>query len=215
MARVLAHAQKDAHLYKNFVDIKDRESLVFHKLMTDAKYESLRDKYFEGELPVLEQPRCSGPTIPIQWTPELMLNRIDSRLRRVVVKAGTNSQPAFLVMKRLEDHVVRAFAGDGMSQEEDLTDLLLAVPTFRTLTDSIHTCQFLFHPDSPTGGFHRLLLHAICQFHGLRVSSRTVDTEIGEHRQARALTVTGGISNHDTFRLVDCLVEGTCANEGA
>ena len=214
MARVLAHAQKDAHLYKNFVDVKDRDSLVFHKLMTDPRYESLRDKYLDGELPVLEQPRCSGPAIPIQWTPDLMLNRIDSRLRRVVIKAGTNSQPAFLVMKRLEDHVMRLFTGSD-APGEDLTDLLLAVPTLRTLADSVHTCQFYFHPNSPTGGFHRLLLHAICQFHGLRVSSRTVDVEIGEHRQARALTVTGGIARDDIFRLVDCLSEGISANDDA
>ena len=54
--------------------------------------------------------------------------------------------------------------------------------------------QFLFDAASPTGGFHRLLLHAVCQYHGLTAVSQMI-----EHAGCsnRALVVTGSRIRHE------------------
>ena len=58
-----------------------------------------------------------------------------------------------------------------------------------------YTVQFLFDADSSTGGFHRLLLQAICQFHGLNTVSRNLhDAPLLDGTicsQARVLMATG------------------------
>lgn len=67
--------------------------------------------------------------------------------------------------------------------------------------------EFLFDADSSTGGFHRLLLHGVCQFHGLRAtSSTTTATEGDGGRNARVLSATGTFSE-PTLRLVDFIME--------
>ncbi|GKZ00074.1 hypothetical protein MPSEU_000960800 [Mayamaea pseudoterrestris] len=204
VANVLLKAQGDAHLYKNFVDFKDKESQAFNMLMTDARFESLRDRFLDGEMPMVDVPRSSKS---LESTNELsariMIDRIDPRLKRVVFRAGSNSQPALLVMKRLEKFVVRVFAGALSLEDDRLADLLLAPPSVHELESSRYRCQFLFHAELPSGGFHRLLLQAICQFHGLQVVSKTMDVRIGSESQAIALTVTGLIALEDKFLLCD------------
>ena len=63
--------------------------------------------------------------------------------------------------------------------------------------------KFFFDADSSTGGFHRLLLHGLCQFHCLRAASST--TRINGEK-ARALIATGEFSGGDV-RLVDFITE--------
>jgi hypothetical protein len=207
-------AQGDAHLYKNFFDPKEHTSQAFNKLMTDVRFETLREKFLEGEMPVIEHPSSSTKSVKAanELSAATMLDRIDPRLKRVVFKAGTNSQPAFLVMQRLEEFVVQVFAGVS-AEVETFTDLLLEAPIVTKLGDSRYKCRFYFHPDLPSGGFHRLLLHAICQFHGFQVTSKTMDIQIGIETKARTLTVTGRMDANDTFRLVENIADSVGADD--
>jgi hypothetical protein len=161
------------------------------------------------------------------------MNRIDPRLRSVVVRACRNSYAAAKVVELLEDYVVSTFQGEhsdwiliptppasgSRSNEEEQSlwwkGLLLQSPTVsknknshtKTIDDDscadgsavlvkgYYQVRFFFDADSPTGGFHRLLLQAICQFHGLNTVSRIVhDAPLLDGTscsQARVLIATG------------------------
>lgn len=211
VAHVLAKAQGDAHLYKPILDPSNSQPNIFDKLVNDKRFESLREKFMAGELP--ESPevhRHEGK--PVQITPTVMLQRIDPRLRRVVHKAALNSQPACFVMDRFEDFVARTFAfvpsAAGVDEAADvLEDLLLERPTATKAEDSSLPvkCHFFFHHEAPSAGFHRLLLHAICQFHGLQVVSKMMSVQIGNETRARSLIVTGKLAMDDSFRLTSSL----------
>jgi phosphosulfolactate phosphohydrolase-like enzyme len=132
-----------------------------------------------------------------------MLHRIDPRLRRLVVRACHNSYAAAKVVELFESFIVQSFTNDKKSTlltDCWWSDLLLECPTLTHRRDSRRsTAQFFFHPTLPTGGFHRLLLHAVCQFHGLNVVSRTEENYEciwgnGETTNGtRVLTATGDI----------------------
>ena len=71
--------------------------------------------------------------------------------------------------------------------------------------------RFLFDADSPNGGFHRLLLHGVCQFHCLHATSSTTEINImvndsNVRKRARVLTATGTLSGADV-RLVDFITQ--------
>lgn len=74
---------------------------------------------------------------------------------------------------------------------------------------NVKKVQFLFESTSSKGGFHRLLLHAVCRYHGLRGTSATVRCDsggvVGEPPDsfARALTVKGPTCLGGKFRIVD------------
>jgi hypothetical protein len=205
-------AQQDAHLYKDIYDPKERESQVFNKFMTESKYQVARQRFLDGEILVADDQKRQSrhSNVEKELTPTTMLHRIDARLRRVVMKAAANSQPAFLVLKRFEDTVVRAFAGEGPMESDMFLDLLLEPPLVFPHSDGLYNYKFYFHAESPTGGFHRLLLHAICQFHGLHVTSKTADVQIGDETRARLLNVTGAIDpTANAFRLINCIGAAT------
>jgi hypothetical protein len=172
--------------------------------MQDASLKSVRDQFFEGELSGRpDEPRSRG-TLNRPLTALDMLHRIDDRLRRIVVKACTNSYPAAKVVEVFETFLVTSFSGKeakGLSSDWS-SDLLLEPPTITRRKDLRHVAQFFFDAEASTGGFHRLLLHAVCQFHGLHAVSKMVDIEIGDKSRARALTVTGTIAE-DKHRLLD------------
>ena len=72
--------------------------------------------------------------------------------------------------------------------------------------------RIFFDASSSTGGFHRLLLHAICQFHGLNATSATTTATITtlsaktHEKEARLLTVTGKrMLALNLVRVTDCL----------
>lgn len=135
-----------------------------------------------------------------------MLNRIDVRLRRVVIKACVNSFPASKVVERFEEFVVEAFSGTH-PKEWDWNDLLLEAPTISERKDrSRVTAKFYFDPESSTAGFHRLLLNAVCQFHSLHTVPKVADIVIDGRTCARELTVHGRITEKYSFRLLDTAV---------
>jgi hypothetical protein len=148
---------------------------------------------------------------------------VDPRLRRVVVRAVRNSYPAGRVLERFEGFLLRVFsagarvpASDGPSQEqpgsdESWSDLLLEAPTVETEEKrdgsspdaaAVVVVRFYFDPDSPTGGFHRLLLQACAQFHGLEAVSRESRAPIQGKPAAKALAAKGAAGSLGSHRLL-------------
>jgi hypothetical protein len=200
-AEALLSSQQDAHLYRDVYDPNETKSKSMERFMTDVKLRNIREQFFEGEFasvtPVVPlRPHRSNPT-----TAADQMNRIDNRLRNVAVRACRNSGPAATVVDRFETFVIATFLGSAhttrLLEESWWHDLLLQVPTVRRKPEntpaSFMVLQFYFDPYSSTGGFHRLLLHAICQFHGLSAISNMVD--VGDSKQARALIVSGRLTD--------------------
>ncbi|EEC51769.1 predicted protein [Phaeodactylum tricornutum CCAP 1055/1] len=200
-AEALLSSQQDAHLYRDVYDPNETKSKSMERFMTDVKLRNIREQFFEGEFasvtPVVPlRPHRSNPT-----TAADQMNRIDNRLHKVAVRACRNSGPAATVVDRFETFVIATFLGSAhttrLLEESWWHDLLLQVPTVRRKPEntpaSFMVLQFYFDPFSSTGGFHRLLLHAICQFHGLSAISNMVD--VGDSKQARALIVSGRLTD--------------------
>lgn len=178
-----------------------------------------------------------------------MLGRVDGRLRRVVVKSCTNSYAAAKVVETFESFLVATFGGENKMdttlslEEEWWRSLLLQEPTVTHQKEDNDNnkivARFLFDAPSSNsnnnrkgnkdaeaaaiaakGGFHRILLHAVCQFHGLRAVSNMMDIDelppegsTSTRKSARALTVTGSIGAIDTeFRLLESIVPSDSQN---
>lgn len=241
-ARVLHEGRAHAHEYREIIALPNDKSGSLSKLLQDDKLASVRKEFMEGGGGVMGVPshhkhnhRANSPTVA---DPEQMLRRIDPRLRRVVTKAATNSLPACRVLKTVETFLLEVFAANGNVNKLPTSllatdwwkDVLLEAPTVvrqsTTNDDSdevpartnshqpMTEAQFYFHATHPTGGFHRLLLHAVTQFHGLSAVSRVVhdwtstDTSNNKNNasinSARTLTVRGR-PVEGKFRLLDVL----------
>jgi hypothetical protein len=190
--------------------------------MEDDTLKDVRERFFEGEGPVNAPVSRTNRSHRKILTPDDMMCRIDPRLRQVVVKACANSYPASKVVGKFEDFIVASFAADEMFEDFVVTSadgtkgiqlpedwwsgLLLDHPTI-TKDDSPSEertiANFFFDAESSTGGFHRLLLHAVAQFHGLKAVSKI--TRIGASK-ARTLVVSGSMDKVK-FRLLDYLAE--------
>jgi hypothetical protein len=134
------------------------------------------------------------------------LARIEPRLRRLVVRAGNNSCAATKVLQRFEDCILQHYFPEHdyetVLPAEWWTGLLEGEPTTTRKNMSDGTAveedcdskslllDFVF-PDTPNAGFHRLLLHAVCQFHGLKASAR--NTKAGDSQEMRMSCVSGRI----------------------
>lgn len=164
-----------------------------HRFNEDEGLRKLREKFYTGDL--VEKPKLSRDhkiEVSRPLTPEMMMHRIDARIRRVVVRALENSFPASQVVNSLESFLVATYEqheNDDCSQHADSNwwkDLLIEAPTVTKHSDdgSIKSIKFSFDASSSTGGFHRLLLSGLGQFHGLEAKSSTTPT-------ARSLSVTG------------------------
>ena len=90
----------------------------------------------------------------------------------------------------------------GQDDPEASEELLLEKPTISYNTHKkTTTVTFLFDGDSSTGGFHRLLVHAVSHFHCLKATTSTLEEE---SRKARVLTVQG-VLRGGKYRLLDHL----------
>lgn len=205
-----AHAAQ----FRSICQPEDHVSKAMTRLRDDESLKDVRDKFYEGELTAkpTQAPPCGKPLDAN--TPEEMLLRIESRLRRIVVKACENSAPASTVVNTVEAFLVRAHRGKKvMDNDTDWwVDLLLEPPTVTCrIRDDVYSTRFLFDGDSPNGGFHRLLLHGLCQFHGLKAASSTVQVIINETKgpvQARLLVATGTIvPTAKKIKLVDTIMQ--------
>lgn len=166
-----------------------------------------REQFFEGYGPMTNHDTGrlnvkSSKKNDVAFSGDDMLNRIEPRLRRLLIRACHNSYAAAKVVEFFESFIILSFSNVRSVSLKDgwWMDLLLECPTLTHRNDNHRsTAQFFFHPTLPTAGFHRLLLHAVCQFHGLNVVSRTEehyecvwhngDTTNG----ARVLKATGNV----------------------
>jgi len=209
-AKMLMLGAADATKYRSVLDPDVHKSKAMTKFMTDKKLEGVRDQFYSGGMalqPKLsrdQKPKSRGPL-----TPEQMLNRIEARLRRVVVKACENSFPASKVVDTLENFVIRAYKGKSdKTPREAWNGILLEPPTVtHRKRDDTYVTRFLFDGEASNVGFHRLLLHGLCQFHGLRATSSTMEVVIGNRpTKARLLTATGNLSGPDV-KLVEYIMK--------
>jgi len=67
-------------------------------------------------------------------------------------------------------------------QEDEEEDPSVAQTTPMMMVTTTTTTRFIFDGTSSNGGFHRLLIHGMCQFHGLKASSSTIQYEIKEQQ---------------------------------
>lgn len=213
--------------HRSILDPQQHQSKAMRKFR-EEDLSGVRQQFFNGELPnSLQQmplPVKHASKDQSLLTPEERLYRIESRLRRVVVKACENSYAASQVVNILEEYLIRVHQGkeDTRTRKEWL-ELLLEPPTLssRRLTrknengnDEGHELitRFLFDADSSTGGFHRLLLHGVCQFHGLTAISSTMRASLDDNnkaegtKKARVLTASGVLSGANVG-LVDLITK--------
>ncbi len=210
-AQALLVGQAHAAQFRSICNPADHVSKAMTRLREDESLKDVRDKFFEGEL----NARPAEAPLPCKilepTTPEEMLLRIEARLRRVVIKACENSSPASSVVDHVEAYLMRAHRGKTANNTDWWQDLLLEPPSVSyRLNDDVYITRFLFDGDSPNGGFHRLLLHGLCQFHGLKAASSTVQITIDQTQgpiQARLLVATGTVPKaHKNVSMVDCIM---------
>mmetsp|Transcript_12103 Transcript_12103/g.22502 ORF Transcript_12103/g.22502 Transcript_12103/m.22502 type:complete len:465 (+) Transcript_12103:74-1468(+) len=226
-AEALLRGSANASKHRSILDPQQHESKAMTQFREDETLSAVRQQFFEGELPNrVPQPVSNHnnssftPEDISSLTPLQRFHRIEGRLRRILTKACENSYAASKVVNILEDYLVRVHAGkkDKHTREEWL-ELLLEPPTVTSPrlkkskdqendTKATLIARFLFDADSDTGGFHRLLLHGICQFHGLHAASSTMQVVVhnNETKKARVLTATGTLYG-ENVRLVDFIMD--------
>lgn len=189
------------------------------KFREDDSLRSVREQFFEGSLP--SDNIHSSSTISKRkvvadsnaLTPLERFHHIEARLRRIVVKACENSYAASKVVNRFEKFLVQVYNGEeDTCSTKEWQEVLMESPVVTapkkneqvtTPNPSTKIIKFFFDADSSTGGFHRLLLHGVCQFHSIKATSSTIRIN-GE--KSRVLTATGEFSGVDV-RLVDFVTE--------
>lgn len=230
----LLKGSAEASKHRSVLDPKQHESKAMKQFREDGSLRLVREKFFEGLLPSdnIHSSSSSSKRKVVSdtnlLTPLERFHRIETRLRRIVVKACENSYAASKVVNTLEEFLVRVHNGEkDEHSRQEWQDFLLDAPTVTatpchtknksnsrlqdkdgedqgtTPCPETRTITFLFDADSSTGGFHRLLLHGVCQFHCLRATSSTAEVN-GE--KARVLTATGTFSGANV-RLVDFITE--------
>ena len=198
----------------------------------DDRLQLVREQFFAGELNAkpAEAPHSRSLTnMTESATPEDMMLRMEARLRRVVVRACENSVPASSVVEHVEAFLVRAHRGKSVPDTSWWQGLLLEPPTTtHRKQDNVYITRFLFDGNDPNGGFHRLLLHGLCQFHGLRASSSTMELAVEQKgssettmtmtkmQQARLLVATGTIAEvHKKVKMVEYIMLRKELKEGS
>ena len=215
----LLKGSAEASKHRSILDHKQHESKAMKKFREDDSLKFIREKFFEGSLPSDVHSSSSSTKRKVvidnnALTPLERFHRIETRLRRIVVKACENSYAASKVVDTLEKFLIQVYNGE---QDELLTkecqDFLLESPIvtapqcckqeMEPTKSASRVIKFFFDADSATGGFHRLLLHGVCQFHCLSATSSSTHIH---GKNARVLTATGAFSGAD-IRLVDFITE--------
>lgn len=174
----------------------------------DVETKALRDDFFEGEIGYgAPTSSCShankAPTNDVKLTPEQMMMCIPERLRNVIIRACSSSEATVKIVDDYEAFLVQSFAdGKASLVSDSISASLLESPSVTQTESGSTVARFCFDSESSTGGFHRLLLHAVCQFHSLHAVSKTIDSEM---QPKRLLTVTGTLrgSNVRLSQVVD------------
>ena len=228
-AEILAQAKADArHFLPVYDPAEKKRSAKITKFMEDETYRDVRDQFFAGELQTTTttvEPHTNhksrkyntvvdvtDPTVTL--TSADLYKRIDARLQRVVAKACENSGPACKVVESFERYLVDTFVDNGEEKVEEAPedsssgsssfwdDVLLEQPTVTFDTDKgAKVVSFLFDGAAPSGGFHRLLVHAVSHFHCLKAKTST----LGGGKKAARVLVVHGVMRGEKHRLLDHL----------
>jgi hypothetical protein len=204
-AEIFLKAQADAPLFVSVYNPEDRPESMLSKFMVsdDVQMKLLRDDFFEGAIGYGSPPSRSHRPTKTQTekhqsklSPEQMLSRIPERLRNVIIRACSNSASTVKIVDAYENFLVHSFAnGKAALLEDSVSASLLESPSVVQTDSGSTVARFCFDSESSAGGFHRLLLHAVCQFHSLFAVSRTIDLD--ETQSSRLLTVTGTLFGPD------------------
>jgi hypothetical protein len=139
-------------------------------------------------------------------SPTEMFHQIHERLRNVLVRACSNSEPSRQIVDAFEACLVYSFSKGGSKSLKGVVDTLLEEPTVTRRKLGLTTARFYFDSESSTGGFHRLLLHAVCHFHGLNAASSNIELD---KMPVRLLTVTGKELAVQDIKLTDYIKMAT------
>lgn len=214
----LLKGSAEAAKHRSVLDPKSHESKAMKQFREDKSLRLVREQFFDGSLPCDIHTSTSSSkrrvVVDDALTPIERFHRIEARLRRIVVKACENSFAASKVVNTLEQFLAQVYSGDeDMRSAEEWKEILLEPPVVTASKkkkkddeegpSTGKIIKFCFDADSSTGGFHRLLLHGVCQFHSLKATSSTSRIN---GKKARVLTATGNFSGGNV-RLVDFITE--------
>lgn len=217
----LLSGSAEASKFRSILDPTQHESKSRQQFRDDTT--RIRDRFLEGTGGGGNGTAKATTVVVVDYdllTPLERFHRIENRLRRIVVKACENSYAASKVVNTLEDFLIRTSQGQQDNCTEDEWKEFLVEPPIvygrSSSSEPQHqthkiSVKFLFDEQSSTGGFHRLLLHGLCQYHCLRASSSTMQISSGSNinKKARVLIATGtmvsGVSS--AIRLVDFITE--------
>ena len=214
----LLKGSAEAAKHRSVLDPKLHESKAMKQFREDKSLRLVREQFFEGSLPcdIHTSTASSKRKVVVDdaLTPLERFHRIETRLRRIVVKACENSYAASKVVNTLEKFLLQVYSGEeDTCSTEEWKEILLEPPVVTTSKRKIKDgeegastgkiIKFYFDSDSSTGGFHRLLLHGVCQFHSLKATSSTSRLN---GKKARVLTATGNFSGGNLC-LVDFITE--------
>jgi hypothetical protein len=178
--------------------------------MQEFKYSAMRESFFEGDLfpnvPCAQSKAVESPSLRGDLSSDEMMRRLDPRLRRVVVKACTNSYAASQVVEAFETYLlgvlrhvgihpdIRLDATESRDTGDWWKDVLTASPEV-TVTNEQGICdevrdmcsieiRLIFDAAHAKDGFNRLLFSAVGQFHGFR-------TRLSDEASGRGLAIRG------------------------
>jgi hypothetical protein len=181
-------------------------------------WSNVRDRFVNGEVvsdstPVLTEAareRMRKREVELYKSGEAMMDKVQGRLFNVVQQACEtsdftqsimNSFESFLVMHLSVQHDEARLKDAEDASTRVLEKILVQKPFVTRKADNQFTLRFLFSDAQKKGAFNRLLLHALCQFHGLNIASSTTS------KGYKMITVTG-ICKGSQFRFLDhCLLE--------
>jgi len=189
-AEAMIQAQADASSYRSVYNpLEDQEPSALSHLLQDRDLAVVKERFRDGAAPA---PLASNtkPTrprlVPTSASPKDMLARVPDRLRHVLERACSNSADTVAIIDDFEKLVVKGhLKGRGTSLA---IETLLEPPTVTKSLSGEVVLRFCFDSMSTIGGFHRLLLHAVALFHGLRALSKTM---VLNDVKTRMLTIQG------------------------
>lgn len=189
--------------------------------------QAVKERFLKGEVASYVE-KITKKELPLNAsssaTAAFMYEKINSRLRNILEKSYS-SNPHTLSMDLLnafELHLISVLGDDNewviLQKEKDndeqgkmkkLEHALLKAPVVAISPRAgTKVIKYYFDAESSTGAFHRLLLHAVCKFHGLNSVSSDVtipDSNNDSKKQvARVLNVSGKFHGSQ-LRLTDHL----------
>jgi len=181
-------------------------------------WSNVRDRFVNGEVvsnptPVLTEAareRLRKREVERYKSGEAMMEKVQRRLFNVVQQACETSNFTQSITDEFESSLVMYLSSpEDEARSKDakdvdthvLEEILVQKPFVTRKADNQFTLRFLFSDAQKKGAFNRLLLHALCQFHGLTISSSTTS------KGYKMITITG-VCKGSQFRFLDyCLLE--------